>query len=85
MKKLTLLTGIFITSYTTLAHAQLYDYASEQAYGRRVEHGAAYRQDGAPCVTVLPARGAMFAFRLRREKNTVTPQDNGRPLSDSRL
>ena len=28
---------------------------------------------GAPCVTVLPARGAMFAFRLRREKNTVTP------------
>ena len=40
---------------------------------------------GAPCVTVLPARGAMFAFRLRREKNTVTPQDNGRPLSDSRL
>lgn len=46
MKKLTLLTGIFITSYTTLAHAQLYDYASEQAYGRRVEHGAAYRQDG---------------------------------------
>ena len=46
MKKLTLLTGVFITSYTTLAHAQLYDYASEQAYGRRVEHGAAYRQDG---------------------------------------
>ena len=46
MKKLTLLTGVFITSYTTLAHAQLYDYASEQAYGGRVEHGAAYRQDG---------------------------------------
>ena len=41
-----ILAGIFTAIAYQPAHAQLYDYASEQAYGRRVEHGAAYRQDG---------------------------------------
>lgn len=46
MTKLMILAGIFTAIAYQPAHAQLYDYASEQAYGRRVEHGAAYRQDG---------------------------------------
>ena len=33
---------------------------------------------GAPCVTVLPARGAMFAFRLRREKTEDTAVSHSR-------
>lgn len=46
MTKLMILAGIFTAIAYQPAHAQLYDYASEQAYGRRVEHGAVYRQDG---------------------------------------
>lgn len=85
MKKLTLLTGIFITSYTTLAHAQLYDYASEQAYGRRVEHGAAYRQDGGAVryrsagegryVRIPPAQREEYGYATRQRETAA-----GQPL-----
>lgn len=95
MKKLTLLTGIFITSYTTLAHAQLYDYASEQAYGRRVEHGAAYRQDGGAVryrsadegryVRIPPAQREEYGYAARqRETAARQPLITAQPVNTLR-
>ena len=95
MKKLTLLTGIFITSYTTLAHAQLYDYASEQAYGRRVEYGAAYRQDGGAVryrsagegryVRIPPAQREEYGYAARqRETAAGQPPITAQPVNTLR-
>ena len=78
MTKLMILAGIFTAIAYQPAHAQLYDYASEQAYGRRVNMAPLIDKTGAPCVTVLPARGAMFAFRLRREKTEDTAVSRSR-------
>lgn len=67
------------------AHAQLYDYASEQAYGRRVEHGAAYRQDGGAVryrsagegryVRIPPAQREEYGYATRQRETAA-----GQPL-----
>ncbi len=85
MTKLMILAGIFTAIAYQPAHAQLYDYASEQAYGRRVEHGAAYRQDGGAVryrsagegryVRIPPAQREEYGYAIRQRETAA-----GQPL-----
>lgn len=85
MKKLILFASLFTAIACQPAHAQLYDYASEQAYGRRVEHGAAYRQDGGAVryrsagegryVRIPPAQREEYGYATRQRETAA-----GQPL-----